>query len=151
MTGCERGGYGVFSVKRTTTKERRVAAIPGAHQSETMKQIAEAWDQAKAQFDALRTQVEKAGELANLKLQSAVLERDEDRALRDFGEAVWAAVQKGTLKLPPTLTNATKAMQELQKRKDAQAADIADMLKEGDEVADRLKKAQKPKLPTKSR
>lgn len=114
-------------------------------QQQTVQQIAEAWEQAKAQLAALRAQVEKAGELANLKLHSAILEREEDKAYRDFGQAVWSQVQKGGLKLPPTLSNAIKAMQEVQKKKDAQAREIEDVLREGEEVADRLKKAQKAK------
>lgn len=119
--------------------------------TEALKQISEAWEQAKSQLTALRDQVEKAGELANLKLQSAVLERDEDKAFRDFGQAVWAQVQKGGLKLPPSLAQAAKAMQELQKKRDAHSKEINDLLEEGREAADRMKKAPvKNKPATKS-
>src|SRR5687768_4298205 len=118
--------------------------------TETMKQIAEAWEQAKAQVAALREQVQKAGELANLKLHSAVLEREEDRAFRDFGMAVWAQVQKGSLKLPSSLSSAVKAMQEVQKKRDAQSKEINDLLEEGKEQADRMKKTAKSKPAGKS-
>lgn len=109
--------------------------------TDALKQISEAWEQAKSQLTTLRDQVEKAGELANLKLQSAVLERDEDKAFRDFGQAVWAQVQKGGLKLPSSLSTAMKAMQEIQKKRDAQTREINDLLEEGRDIADRMKKA----------
>lgn len=118
--------------------------------ADAVKQISEAWEQAKAQLAALREQVQKAGELANLKLQSAVLEREEDKAFRDFGQAVWAQVQKGNLKLPSSISAAAKAMQEVQKKRDAQSREINDLLEEGKDVADRMKKAQKQKPAGKS-
>ncbi|MFZ5471922.1 MAG: hypothetical protein ACOZIN_21030 [Myxococcota bacterium] len=102
-------------------------------------QIHAAWEQAQRQLADLRAQVEHTTELAQLKVQANFLERDLDRALRDFGQAVWAQVQKGKLVLPGTLTAAQRAMQEAQKKVDKQNADIADLLNEGQEAASRLK------------
>lgn len=133
MTTGALGGYeaGSFASKELF--------LPEPKQSEVIHQIHAAWEQAQRQLADLRAQVEHTTELAQLKVQANFLERDLDRALRDFGQAVWAQVQKGKLVLPGTLTAAQRAMQEAQKKVDKQNADIADLLNEGQEAASRLK------------
>ena len=118
-------------------------------QGDALKEIQRAWAEASEQLAALRQQVAEAGELAQLKLQSAVLERDRDRALRDFGEAVWAAVQRGTVKLPASVGAAQKALEAVLHREQAHAADVAELLKEGEEAAER-RKAGKARAAAKS-
>ncbi|MBM4381511.1 MAG: hypothetical protein FJ086_19770 [Deltaproteobacteria bacterium] len=114
-----------------------MAATP--QQGDALKEIQRAWAEASEQLAALREQVAEAGELAQLKLQSAVLERDRDRALRDFGEAVWQAVQRGTVKLPASVAAAQKGLEAVLAREQAHAADVAELLKEGEEAAERRK------------
>ena len=114
-----------------------MAATP--QQGDALKEIQRAWAEAGEQLAALRLQVAEAGELAQLKLQSAVLERDRDRALRDFGDAVWQAVQRGTVKLPASVAAAQKTLEGVLAREQAHAADVAELLKEGDEAAERRK------------
>lgn len=104
------------------------------------RQIAQAWDMAKSQLQRLREQVEKTAELANLKTKSDALERERDRALRNFGEAIYREVQKGTVRLPQALAGALRTMQEVERKLERQASDISDILAEGAEIADRVKK-----------
>jgi hypothetical protein len=106
-----------------------------------LKQINAAWDTAQRQLTDLRTQVERAQQLAQAKVQSNFLQREKDKALRDFGEAVWTFVHKGKLQLPAALSPMVKAMQEVQKRLDAHNEEITDLLKEGEEAAVRMKSA----------
>lgn len=107
------------------------------------KQISQAWDLAKAQLQKLREQVEKTAELATVKSKADLLERERDKALRNFGEAVWREVGKGGVKLPTSLAGATRTMQEVERKLEKQAAEISDLLAEGAEVADRLSAAKK--------
>jgi hypothetical protein len=111
----------------------------GPQQSDGVKEIQRAWAEASEQLAALREQVAEAGRLAQLKLQSAVLERDRDRAFRDFGEAVWAAVEKGAVKLPASVAGAQQALEGVLKKERAHVEDVAALLKEGEEAAERRK------------
>ncbi|MDQ3262857.1 MAG: hypothetical protein M3Y59_04240 [Myxococcota bacterium] len=109
------------------------------------KQISQAWDLAKAQLQQLRQQVEKTAELATVKSRKDALDREREKALRNFGEAVWREVQRGALKLPASLVPAQRTMQEIDRKLDKQSAEISDLLAEGAEAADRL--AAKKKGP----
>ena len=93
-----------------------------------------------------RQAVERNAQMAHLKLESSFLNRERDQALRDFGEAVWNQVMKGRLQLPPQLSAALQKMIDVEKKLAKQAAEITDILKEGDEAAERLrqKKAARP-------
>jgi septation ring formation regulator EzrA len=120
----------------TDRPERRV---PEPKQSETLQQIAQAWEQAKEQFAQLRAEVEKNAKMAMAKQESTFVRRERDQALRDLGEAVWVMVQRGKVALPQQLTAMVKAVEVVEARQKAQQASIADLLKEGSEAADRLK------------
>lgn len=111
-----------------------------AQQSETMRQIAQAWEEAKAQFQELRVQVDRAERMARAKAEATFAGRERDQALRDLGEAVLVAVQRGQLSLPSTLTRALRAAGAADEMQKQQAASIADILQEGEEAARRLKK-----------
>src|SRR6185436_20099534 len=99
--------------------------------AETMKQIQEAWNAAQSQLAQLRDQVEMTTKLAQAKVASNFLERDLDRAYRDLGEAVWAQVSKGRLKLPKELSSVMKALEVVTKKIQEQNASINDLLAEG--------------------
>jgi hypothetical protein len=111
-----------------------------------MQQIAQAWDDAKSQLAELRDAVEQNAKMAHLKLEASFLNRERDVALRDFGESVWNQVMRGRLQLPPQLSAALQKMIDVEKKLQKQAAEITDILKEGDEAAERLrqKKAARP-------
>jgi len=113
-----------------------------------MQQIAQAWDEAKAQLSDLREAVEKNAKMAQLKLEASFLNRERDVALRDFGETVWNQVMRGRLQLPPQLTPAVQKMIDVEKRLQKQAAEITDILKEGDEAAERLRQQKKAARPS---
>ena len=108
-------------------------------QQEILKQINDAWNEAKAQLAQLRAQVERTQELANAKMESNFLGRDRDKALRDLGEAVWAQVKAGKMTLPQAVSAATKAMQEVEKKAEAKNREINSLIMEGGEAVDRLK------------
>lgn len=114
---------------------------------DALKQIGEAWEHAQDQLADLREQVKRTTDLAMAKTQSNFLERDRDKALRNLGEAVWVQVQKGKLQLPPGFRDIAKAMEDVQKKIAVEQAEIADLLKEGEEaVARRARNAVAAKL-----
>jgi hypothetical protein len=116
---------------------RPVAADP--KQSETLRQIQEAFQSAQSQMTQLRQQVEKHSELAQAKAQSDFLQREMDRALRALGESVFKQVQKGRVQLPEGFNPLLKAVEHAQKKAEAHTREIGDLLKEGEETAQRLK------------
>lgn len=107
-------------------------------QSEVIKQIQEAWNEAQAQLALLREQVEHAANLAQARVQMNMNQRDLDRAYRDLGEAVWAEVSRGRLQLPPNLSAVKKALEVVTNRIREQNASINDLLAEGADIARRL-------------
>ena len=122
------------------------------NKQEVLKQIDEAWKTAQRQLEELRTAVERTGELAHLKLQNEVGQRDLDRAFRDLGQAVWNQVKVGAMSLPRPAADAGKLVEEAERKLAAQSASITEILSEGVEVAGRIraeKAAAKP-APSKS-
>jgi len=118
--------------------------LPPEKQSDVINQLKAAWELAQEQMEQLRREVLRANEMAAVALQSKFLNREKDQAFRDFGEAVWSQMKKGKLQLPPSLTQQVKAMLDMEKRLEAQASQINDLLAEGEEAANRLRK----KTPT---
>lgn len=118
----------------------RVPPTSSGPGGETLKQIQTAWAEAQAQLVLLREQVQHATDMAQAKVASNFLERDLDRAYRDLGEALWAEVSKGRLKLPPNLGAVRKNLEEITLRIQAQNQSINDLLSEGAELAQRLSK-----------
>ena len=118
--------------------------MPPEKQSDVINQLKAAWELAQEQMEQLRREVLRANEMAAVALQSKFLNREKDQAFRDFGEAVWSQMKKGKLQLPPSLTQQVKAMLDMEKRLEAQASQINDLLAEGEEAANRLRK----KTPT---
>ncbi len=110
-------------------------------QTDVLRQIGQAWEHAQEQLADLRDQVQRTTELAMAKTQSNFLERDKDRALRNLGEAVWNQVQKGKLALPTAMKEVVKAMEEVQRKIDAEQRDIAELLREGEEAVSRRSKS----------
>ena len=120
-------------------------------QTETLRQIQAAWEQAQGQVADLRAQVEHMASLAQAKVAQNTLERDLDRAFRDLGEAVWANVSKGKLQLPPAFVSVMKALESVTRKIQEQNASINDLLAEGNEIALRLKKSAATKSAVVSR
>ena len=112
--------------------------MPDPMQSERLKNIQAAWEEAQAQLSVLRDQVTHLAGLAQAKTQNNVLTRDLDRAYRDLGEALWAEVSKGRLQLPPNLSNVRKSLEQVTGRIREQNASINDLLSEGADIAKRL-------------
>jgi len=137
LTGPEDAGYG--SAVPTAPPPPKDAAL--------MQQIASAWDEAKEQLSSLREAVERNAQMAKIKLESSFLNRERDLGLRDFGEAVWNQVMKGRLQLPPQLAGALQKMIDVEKKLQKQAAEISEILKEGDEAAERLRQQKKAVRP----
>ena len=117
--------------------------MPAEKQTDVIKQIQAAWEQSKEQMERLKDEVRRANEMAQAALQSKFLNREKEQAFRDFGEAVWAQMKKGKLQLPPSLTQSVKAMLEMEKKLEAQASQINDLLAEGQEAAERLNSKKK--------
>jgi predicted Zn-dependent peptidase len=121
-------------------------------QSDVVKQIQQAFQSAQAQLAQLREAVTHTAELARLNSRGNSLQMEKEKVLRELGEAVWRMVQKGKLELPSSLGAALKAVEAAEHRAVAHAAEITDILQEGEAVAARLKgkndgKAQTPLAP----
>ena len=110
-----------------------------AKQSDVMKQIQQAFQTAQAQLAQLREAVTHTEELARLNSRGNSLAMEKDKALRELGEAVWRQMQKGKLELPSSLAQVVKAVEAAEQRAAAHAAEITDILQEGEAVAARLK------------
>ena len=120
-------------------------------ESETIRQIGEMWDAARAEFARLRELAERAVEMSKVQsgLHSAKSERE--AALLKLGEAFYKLVEDGQVNAPSALKRVLGDV----KAKDAellrQQADIAAILKEADAMADKVKKAAPAKKkPTKA-
>ena len=109
--------------------------------TDTLRQIQAAWEAAQGQVTDLRKQVEHMANLAQAKVAQNMMERDLDRAFRDLGEAVWAQVSKGKLQLPPSMAAVMKSLETVTRKIQEQNASINDLLAEGNEIANRLKKS----------
>jgi hypothetical protein len=107
--------------------------------NELLDQITEAWAETQQQFETLRQEVERTAELAQLGSRNSRVTDARDKALRELGEAVWSQVQKGKLTLPAALSSVMKAVEEVDRRRKAQTDAVLDILKEGEEAADRMK------------
>jgi hypothetical protein len=121
-------------------------------QSEVVKQIQQAFQSAQAQLAQLREQVSHTAELARLNSRGNSLQMEKDKALRDLGDAVWRLVQKGKLELPAALAPAARAVEVAEQRAAVHAAEITDILQEGEAAAARLRgkndaRAQTPLAP----
>ena len=108
-------------------------------QSETFRQIQEAFQSAQARMAQLRQQVAKHAELVQAKTRNDLVQKEKERALRELGEAVFKQVRKGRLELPATFAPLVDAVEQAQKKAEAQAWEIGDLLREGEEAAQRLK------------
>lgn len=109
-------------------------------QAEKIREIQAAWEAAQGQVTDLRRQVEHMASLAQAKVSQNLLDRDLDRAFRDLGEAVWAQVSKGKLQLNASFTQVMKSLEIVTRKIQEQNASINDLLAEGNEIANRLKK-----------
>lgn len=110
-----------------------------AKQSEVMKQINEAFQAAQERLAQLRQAVDQNTELARAHARSTVLKDQKEKALKELGDVVWRQVQKGKLQLPPGFASALKAVEAAEQAAEAHARELTDILREGEEVAERLK------------
>ena len=92
--------------------------------NDVMAQITAAWETAKVQLAELREAVERNAKLTAAKVTNDGARREKDVAFRELGEAVWDQVKKGKLVLPGTLSKAQKAVEEVERKLEAQASEI---------------------------
>ncbi|MBZ4422064.1 hypothetical protein [Myxococcus sp. RHSTA-1-4] len=108
-------------------------------QSEVVKQINQAFQEAQARLAQLREAVERNTDLARANARTTVLKDQKERALKELGEVVWRQVQKGKLELPAGFASVLKAVEAAEQAAEAHARELTDILREGEEVAERLK------------
>ncbi|MFP2931671.1 hypothetical protein ACLESO_42105 [Pyxidicoccus sp. 3LG] len=108
-------------------------------QSEVLKQINEAFQAAQARLAQLREAVERNTDLARANARATVLKDQKEKALKELGEVVWRQVQKGKLELPAGFASMLKAVEAAEQAAEAHARELTDILREGEEVAERLK------------
>ncbi|AGC45494.1 MULTISPECIES: hypothetical protein [Myxococcus] len=110
-----------------------------AKQTEVMKQINEAFQSAQARLTQLREAVERNTDLARANAKATVLKDQKDRALKELGELVYRQIQKGKLELPAGFASALKSIEAAEQAAEAHARELTDILREGEEIAERLK------------
>ncbi|MBJ6765564.1 hypothetical protein KRR26_04150 [Corallococcus sp. M34] len=110
-----------------------------AKQTEIMKQIQEAFQASQARLNQLREAVERNTELARAHGRATLLKDQKEQAYRELGEAVWRQVQKGKLELPAAFARVLKQVEDAEQAAEAHAREITDILREGEEIAERLK------------
>ena len=120
-------------------------------ESETIRQIGEMWDAARAEFARLREMAERAVEMSKAQSGLSSARSEREAALLKLGEAFYKLVEDGQVNAPPAL----KRMLGEVKAKDVellrQHADIAAILKEADALVDKAAKKVPPKKkPTKA-
>ncbi|MCP3061736.1 hypothetical protein LXT21_23400 [Myxococcus sp. K38C18041901] len=108
-------------------------------QSDVVKQINEAFQAAQARLAQLREAVERNSDLARANAKATVLKDQKERALKELGELVYRQIQKGRLELPASFASALKAIEAAEQAAEAHARELTDILREGEEVAERLK------------
>ncbi|NMO20417.1 hypothetical protein HPC49_22545 [Pyxidicoccus fallax] len=108
-------------------------------QSDVVKQINQAFQEAQARLAQLREAVERNTDLARANARATVLKDQKDKALKELGEVVWRQVQKGKLELPAGFASVLKAVEAAEQAAEAHARELTDILREGEEVAERLK------------
>ncbi|MFY2561909.1 hypothetical protein ACN469_30215 [Corallococcus terminator] len=116
-------------------------------QSDVVKQINEAFEAAQARLAQLREAVERNTDLARANAKATVLKDQKDRALKELGDLVYRQIQKGKLELPAGFASALKGIEAAEQAAEAHARELTDILREGEEVAERLrvgKNAPKP-------
>ncbi|RKH13817.1 hypothetical protein D7Y13_31625 [Corallococcus praedator] len=113
-------------------------------QSEVMKQINEAFQAAESKLAKLREAVERNTELARANGKAAFLKDKKEQTHREFGEAVWQSIQQGRLTLPPGFDRFLAAIAAAEKASADHAAQLTDLLREGEEAAERLKVSKPP-------
>ncbi len=118
-----------------------------AKQSEVMRQINEAFQAAQERLAQLRQAVDQNTELARANARSTVLKDQKEKALKELGDAVWRQVQKGKLQLPQGFASALKAVEAAEQAAEAHARELTDILREGEEVAERLKGGKNASKP----
>nr|WP_255653382.1 hypothetical protein [Myxococcus sp. XM-1-1-1] len=119
---------------------RGVTDVPAdPKQSEVVKQINEAFQAAQARLAQLREAVERNSDLARANAKATVLKDQKERAFKELGEVVYRQIQKGRLELPAGFASALKAIEAAEQAAEAHARELTDILREGEEVAERLK------------
>ncbi len=116
-----------------------MAADKQQSQSDALRELQAAFQDAQSQLAQLRKQVEQHAELARMKTQVDFSKNERERVMRELGEAIFKQVQKGRLELPAGFGNLLKAVEQAQHKAEAQAREISDLLQEGEEAAQRLK------------
>ncbi len=117
----------------------RGSVLAEPKQSEILSEIASAWENAKSQLERLKEQVARAGELAEVKARRDDLQGARERAFSQLGAQVYELARQGKLNLPSSTASAVKAVDAANRALEAQAREINDLLKEGGEVADKLR------------
>jgi hypothetical protein len=117
--------------------------------NDILKQLTEAFSASREQLEDLKVAVARTTELAQIKLESSFLFREKDKSFRDFGEAVWGLVKNGKLTLPTSLEPAATAVRRADTRLQSQLDEVRELLKEGNEVADRQKGKSKEGVASK--
>ena len=114
----------------------------------TLQSLADEWERAQVKFRELREAVEHASRLAELTAQRETLMKERDVALKSLGEAFWNLIQTKELPAPRALGTRLRALEDLERRRSAQAAEISALLAEGEEAA--VRKQQKKAQPVQS-
>jgi len=107
-------------------------------QKELIRKISESFQAAQTRMAELRQAVQRNSDLSQIQSTSAFIMRERDRALRNLGEAVWKEVEAGRLALPESLAESLDAVRRVDAKVEGHRKEIADILDEGAQTAERL-------------
>lgn len=140
-------GFAPWSARCRTTKPFTPGAagriswspVEPKTKDEAIRQILSTWNETRQKFDVLREQVRRTETMSALKTQNTSLYRERERLFRDLGEEVWKLVRSGKIGVPPELNTPIKAVALAEERRRIVTRQITDILKEGEEVAAKLR------------
>jgi len=119
-------------------------------ESETIRQIGELWEAARAEFARLRELAERAVQMSQAQSGFSAAKSGREAALLKLGEAFYKLAADGQVNAPPALKRILGEVKAKDVELLRQQADIAAILKEADSMAEKVKKSPPKKRPVKA-
>jgi hypothetical protein len=113
----------------------------------TLEQISAAWQSAQKQLERLRAELARVTHMAERSARASAARDALETAYRDLGEAVWAAVSAGKLKLPNGFSERLRAVERAYAEATRSKDDIQDLLAEGEDAARQRSAPKNPQKP----
>ena len=114
-------------------------------ENETLRQLGEVWDSARAELARVRELAERAAAMAKVQASYTGIRGEREAALLKLGEGFYKLIDDGQVSVPPSLKRIVGEVKAKEAEVLRQQADIAAILKEADALAEKSRKAAPPK------